>query len=390
MLFYWNLIIYSLLSQTVILCDNIISQSLINYFGSNDIVLHLSNSTIDKLFQLNMANDFICISKGYDQLNKTFPMKYISTQPISYQNHLNLLSDVFETSITLPSEQVTIPLMKLYYVDNPNKQFIDSIPLAFKFNDEQSSIVHCLYNTNQIKQMSFTIIKDQIYGDLNLFIGGLPLEITTQYKYTSKCKVPFNYDKWGCLLNMVMLNGINNVNEAIYVNKYPFYFQSNMKNIYAPKDFMEFIYENVFKDLIAIHECWVCKSENGSQETLRCNRNSSEIIKNVELVINGKVFTIMGKDLFQIYVGGNEFIIGKNKYNDNEWVIGNVFLNNYISYFDYIDKSITFYTEYPLKTVICYRKDDQIKNIFIICIAIMIVNILSILIIKRTKNINSY
>ena len=394
MLFCCNVFVICWLLNNVISFDKIISQSLINYFGPTDVTLHLSNTTVDKLFELNMEIDFICVGKGHEHINRTFPMKYLSTQTISYKNKINLQADVFETSITLPSEHIIIPSVKLYYVDNPNKEFIDSIPLTYKFKDESSSIVHYLYKTNQINHISFSIVKDKKYGDLTLYFGGLPSEVTTQYKYTTKCKVPIHYDKWGCSLNTVNIKRLNNTNKMIYVNKYPFYFQSNTKGIHAPKDFMMFMYENVIKDLLDKHLCWISKVNDSLEEQIKCYRNTSSVlIDYVEIVINGKVFTMIKKDLFLIYADGNEFIIVNNKYSDNEWIIGNVFLNTYITYFDYSDKSITFYTEEQLETIVGYGKEGEeetIKNILMLCSIIMVLNIIFMFILKITKKIDEY
>jgi hypothetical protein len=56
-----------------------------------------------------------------------------------------------------------------------------------------------------------------------------------------------------------------------------------------------------------------------------------------------------------------------------------MFLNTYISYFDYYNKSITFYTKKQLETIVGYVREGEeetIKNILMLCVVIVVLNII--------------
>lgn len=51
---------------------------------------------------------------------------------------------------------------------------------------------------------------------------------------------------------------------------------------------------------------------------------------------------------------------------ENKWMFGLAFLKKYITYFDYGDSSITFYSDTPfeMNTINKYQRKDKVKQVY--------------------------
>ena len=65
----------------------------------------------------------------------------------------------------------------LYYINDRTIFTYDSFPLAYKFSNENRSLIHYLYNNNIIEHRSFLFYFDFPKQDAVLYIGGVPDEI---------------------------------------------------------------------------------------------------------------------------------------------------------------------------------------------------------------------
>ena len=149
-----------------------------------------------------------------------------------------------------------------------------------------------------------------------------------------------------------------NEQSEIYVNEEYAKFTSEHFNILAPYRFLQFMKKTVF---------------------------------DIHFVFNNIVHTFKMKDLFEIYDPsemGSEFcelLISKS--NDDKWSFGVMFLEKYMSQFDYESNTISFYSEKQFETFV--MKSNSISkyiSVFVfIGLLITVVYLILILLMNNDK-----
>lgn len=226
--------------------------------------------------------------------------------------------------------------------------FSPSIGLPFKFSDDKYSLIYQLKKNNIIKHSQYTY-RCNSKGINKIYIGDFP-ETIKQKQYSASCNVDTNKNTWGCKLDYAYaFNGQNK--RFKYVNKYPLIFQSNIDNIEAPTDFVDFLRETYFKENIEKRDCYYY---NIPYSYIECIEDALETLGDLSLVIEGASFLIPIKHLFICFNGFyNEiqkdcaFLLIDNKKTPNQWRLGRTFLKNYATTFDYENERIHFYSYSP-------------------------------------------
>jgi hypothetical protein len=115
---------------------------------------------------------------------------------------------------------------------------------------------------------------------------------------------------------------------------------------FATKDFMEYLENNIFKDLMKNKFCW--KEQKDKIKGIMCGYmidinmfNEIEIV----FVIDNYEYKQKISEMFVPYDNGLmfEIIYPENMFSKGEWILGGYFLQRYITTFDYENKMITFY-----------------------------------------------
>ena len=122
----------------------------------------------------------------------------------------------------------------LYYINDRTIFTYDSFPLAYKFSNENRSLIQYLYNNKIIEHRSFLFYFDFPKQDAVLYIGGVPDEIKKN-KYSISIDVNQNYKTWGNTLNLIRFE-----EHSYTVNSYV-YFQANMNGTFVPLTFMYYL-----------------------------------------------------------------------------------------------------------------------------------------------------
>ena len=138
-----------------------------------------------------------------------------------------------------------------------------------------------------------------------------------------------------------------NEESEIYVNEEYAKFTSEHFNILAPYRFLQFMKKTVFKDYMEKGKCMYTSSDR--YHFYSCDCDVLDKLEDIHFVFNNIVHTFKMKDLFEIYDPsemGSEFcelLISKS--NDDKWSFGVMFLEKYMSQFDYESNTISFYSE---------------------------------------------
>ena len=79
---------------------------------------------------------------------------------------------------------------------------------------------------------------------------------------------------------------------------------------------------------------------------------------------NNTMVSFSSEDIFEN--DGNKCKFFMEDYQENKWMFGLAFLKKYITYFDYGDSSITFYSDTPfeMNTINKYQRKDKVKQVY--------------------------
>lgn len=333
-----------------------------DFFSTLDIQINMNDS--NKFLELNMLADMIWV---HYQLKGVSPeeKKIISNPETLTIFNSNIKAKQAESNFAFPNTSISLSNFPFYYVKEKPNGFFDSFPLAHSIRNEKLSPIHYMYNNNFIKKKGFAID----FPHSSLIIGDIPDNVLKDKKYNVNCTVDKNSIFWGCKINKVLFGNF------YFDNQYYSYFQSQSNKILVPKAFMKFIVDNFFQDKINNQLCY--KDSTFSVSSYFCDKQILKSFPDITFIMgNDTNITFKDNDLFQNSKGNEvKFLLEENKGNDQEWMFGLVFLNKYLTYFDYDTNLITFYNEEPFGIVDIKNQiygDDKILNIIKVLIGIMI------------------
>ena len=250
----------------------------------------------------------------------------------------------------------------------------DALSLSFDFNDENESLVHLMYNKKIIKKKSFALLHEN-KNKCTLYFGVFPM--FNYYQYKGQCLIQNN--EWSCQLHQIVLL-CNNDKIWSYQNtkSYTAKFQTRHRELYVPKHFFDYLLHQVFRDAFKQGYCYI----NIKLQLLCSLGYLKELFNGMSFVFDGFTVTMKIEDLY-IVNGKNEiFMIQMNENNRNEFEFGVDFLKHFDLYFNYEDKSITFYTNFPIiKREGGVNEESQVDVVKIIIINIIDLVVSSILLI---------
>ena len=292
-------------------------------------------------------NSFIQNTSIQSISNKTIPV-------IEMKEQLNLFNNI---SVTIHFYNI-----KEYEEFSENSNLV---PFAHLFYDINFSLVHQLFYQGQILTLSFGFSKLFGLGG-NLYFGGIPNKEITSFPYFTQCKVNKTDVSWSCNLDRIYFDK----NRKHYVNKHYMRFNTEKYFIEVPNDFLIYLKEEVFHSFILQNKC---SFHNTTYHVgFACDCGIRNQMKNINIVIDGKVFSIEMEKLFLISDEGTRFeycdlIIERNKKGDF-FEMGNVFIGMYSSLFNYENDTVMFYSD---KLFSEFKSDKKFSFLFIIDIIIL-------------------
>ena len=250
----------------------------------------------------------------------------------------------------------------------------DALSLSFDFNDENESLVQLMYNKKIIKKKSFALLHEN-KNKCTLYFGVFPM--FNYYQYKGQCLIQNN--EWSCKLHKIILR-CNSDKIWIYQNtkSYTAKFQTRHRELYVPKHFFDYLLHQVFRDAFKQGYCYI----NIKFQLLCSLGYLKELFNGMSFVFDGFTVTMKIEDLYIVNGKDEIFMIQMNENNRNEFEFGVDFLKHFDLYFNYEDKSITFYTNFPIiKREGGVNEESQVDVVKIIIINIIELVVSSILLI---------
>lgn len=307
--------------------------------------------------------------------------KLLSTKTFNYYNE-TIEGKEFEDLLQITDDNYTNlgDLQNIHYIvisDDYNFAIAEgsSFSFAFKPANEYYSPVHILKKENKIKRLQFSLYADRKSKEGELFFGDLP-ESKTKDKYPNFLKVSGKYHFWDIKCSQIILGDINDKSktEDMYiVNQNIAYVSTSTKNIEIPEEDYNKIIEKYLKRYIDDN---TCQKDSYGKEQIICPETIRNQLGKITFIIEGKAYEMDGTDLLYKFDKVYVFGIVKN-INNNNWVLGVVFLWKYYSVFDYEGQRVILYSdkelqEYNNSTIIF---SGAIKGIFISLIIIGVLGI---------------
>ena len=332
-----------------------------NYIGKINIECIFGKSEHITFLDVQLETPFTWISQKHFKEDSSYIKSLIpiSNNTITINGNLHngsLFADTL-TLLSYPSDRVpskenridiTFNNYYFYYFRNVFTG-LDSISLAYKFNNNNFSIVHQLFYNNIIDNNQFSISRQGTFTSYVFTFGGIPKEISNN-KYKYKCNV-LTYIKdssWNCKLNSIYFFNNNN-NKILYQHTNDLTtvsFQTNEDIIYSSENFFTFVIEHILKDQFMKGDC---KHENYTVfQRVTCICNSLNTIPNLYIVIDNVHYILDYKMLFSNLLGVCVLLIKPRKEHEHVLRIGSTFFNMYSTLFDYDLNTITIYTEKQL------------------------------------------
>ncbi len=281
-----------------------------------------------------------------------------------------------------------IYINNLTFLTNKKENLIkikrDGFTFAYNIS-ENHSITHQLYKNNISDYLSYTIFQNSIIGGYIYFGKIKPVYLSFFKK--GICDMNKNLNYWNCYLRNIKINNSN---------IYPFYysdyasFQVNKRKMLVPKRFMNYLEENVFKDLFKRKKCKIVIKDK--KRYIYCDEFTTITLLPRLIFDFGnfkKIFNFL--NLFVCYVNDICYSLFKSfEYENNEnWILTSSFIHHLFVSFDYEKKSVTIYGRF-MESI--DKREIIIKYLFYILIFIQIFGILFLLKFsfkfKKVKNIN--
>lgn len=349
--------------------------------GTCFIGFYINKSIIKNSIRLSFSNPFNYMVSNPNYSNK----EYISTNQTEtiIINNKTITAEIVKCSLCFNMEDNCIDTISFYNIQkDPQFKLYDTISLSKQLTHNEFSTLHQLKLKGMIDTMEFSFIPtSQDFGRIHF--GRAPeTELQDKYKYV--CKSSIKFKEWGCELNQIIFTKNNSLYEqaVIYHNSYNVIFDTLYNQFYVPYDFFTFISENIFIDYVKQGKCALVVDGKGFSY-YECGCSDLKDFPKTNFVFEGFVYDLGVYLMFEPQVVGNKCnSLFYYKHDNNNWIIGNKFLHNYISVFDVEKGEITFYTKKPLESIFnndskTFEKKKTINKILMFIInSICFVNII--------------
>ena len=254
----------------------------------------------------------------------------------TYIDNFQFLSEVpLKDSFYTYGDSFYLPGLMFYYLDDAPAEESPCIALPYQHIDPSFSITNVLYSNKKIDKriFSFITLSSNLKG--KLIFGDISNDNILKREYhRGECKISNN--RWGCRLDKIFIKANKHTQFSYSIDK-PFSFTTLRDEIIVPLSFFNDMV--TYLDTIPMYnqECRILYFHH--YKRIECNPQVEPF--SLSLVIQGKTLTI--DNFFQKETG---YIYPKIKYIDNneEWSIGTIFFENFITSFDYENNNIVYYS----------------------------------------------
>lgn len=344
---------------------------------------------------------FISIEKGYlitfEIGNPSLTLNQIIDQTIPYsllysEEHSNtrstsktIIEDGFTTELS--QDQIilhftdnsicTVFKFEYYFLKSQNDILSTFYPyglsLAYSFYNEELSLIEHLYKKKIIrnKLYAFKPNPNDLYG--TLYLGYVPDSIKNNYPYSMTMNIEDNHTSWGLRVKQVQFSNdiynISSLNNYIYVN-------SGYPNISIPDKY----FKQYSDYLSSISLCSQYVHEDYTD--ISCSKYINNKLGNITFYFD--VDNIMTFKLSSFFKCNESkcFSLIISRRNSNEWMLGKIFLDNFLSIFDYETKTVSLLSNRKFTIETLYKSNKILKRIllntgivlFIYCVILVLIS----------------
>ena len=305
-------------------------------------------------YEINLQNEFSYTEKyNEDKLN------ILSSDNITINSQIYKRNLLYEK---IKVEPISL-FMNWYHISKCEEISLSGMTFALSPRNESFSFLHQLKKYGKIEKIIFGFNKrKRESGDL--YIGEIPSQVFYK-KYHGGCRA--NFDFWGCKLNKVYFSNQDRIKKKLeYKVSKDVKFQTAIQEILVSNEFFELIKEQRLKELYQKKICYDKVLTNYERKTIYCQSKSQLPnlfpgyfflhIGDYEYSINvSKLITLHKDKTFKNYYKLN-FATSTNPNENDDWIIGTVFIKQFESIFNGEEKRIDFYTDIPNITKISNKQ----------------------------------
>ena len=290
-------------------------------------------------------------------------------------------------------------------IDN-NDLYQGVLSLGREYDSKKFSLVYKL-SSNSITFYNTFVLKFIDNNKGELYIGDLTNELKDYSNLMQSCQLITTKDKikWACELTHVF---VGDYGEDTYTDQYtnekgyiissksskitninqPATFETIYNKIYAPKDFMQYLKQNLFFDPKTGSE--ICKyNEETSTIHFTCTKAEMDKVPNINFVFSNKLALTLPKSvLFDCNGDVCNFIVEYRDIHPN-WVMGLPILKTYQMIFDYNKNDLIFYGENKSYVQMPSNKGSSLSTFFFylfIFVVVLVITGVGVIYFLRRKN----
>ena len=217
--------------------------------GNNPVKGVNLNLESDRMYQINLFIEDSEISV----INKIETVKLDTTEAKAQKVKAKIYLDKNKT--------IFIKEYPLYNIVVNSFSYFDNLPLAYKFRDEDYSIIHRLYKEEMISYRAFTLNMNFANNSGNISFG----PFTEKDLKSIKFKVDESFPSWGSNMKSLSIGDVQ-----IDINDY-FMFQARYQMLFFPYPLFNALKDNIFKEYLANDICFMILYIEGKGISCNCS-----------------------------------------------------------------------------------------------------------------------
>lgn len=317
---------------------------------------------------------FDSVKISEEEKNQKFSVLYEGKQVDSYKIQTDLtLGENLKYSCYSPVSKV-----------KGNKDFL---PLGISDANEET-LVFQLKRMNLIDKLQFTFVpsaSSKLLANTGVVVFGEKEKTYKDYFHSVSVKIPQKNKGWKIHLNQFVVTDILDKQSSFQINT-DVIFSPSTNEIIVPRDAFEFIIDIFFKENIKSGTCEV--RGRVSERVLHCLCNHIYMRGKIDFQFREFTFSLPFVYLLDYY--GDEvvfcdFLIVQGF--TDEVILGTLFLNNFVTSFDYEEEKITFYQKDPFVLPKPSQNQDQVIKKLFVMLSLIEVAMIGILALQRRKEI---
>ena len=277
-------------------------------------------------------------------------------------------------------ENVQFPL-KFYILEqyDTSNEYLKGFPFGYQIYNKEFSPIYQFKQKYPNERMMFGFHIDSNHHS-SMYLGELPSKLT-KGKHKAICSI--NKEKnphWGCFLSKVYITDMNgkiNDNFNIEVNQFvPF--QTYNRLIMVPRWFMDKIRSNYYSNYLDI-----CSFVERFGNMYYSCKNEDKLFNGfITFQFENTLYKIPLKKIYEFYGNENKFCNLLIQTSNDKWEFGSLFLEQFVTQFNYEDSTVEFYSENPFE-VVSNKRNSIMKMILYISIGNNIISIIILLIVRK-------